>query len=66
MSNDDLPASLSNPARNALHAAGIRTLEQVARHTEHELLRLHGFGPKAIVLLRPALEQRGLGFRRDG
>ncbi len=65
VSTDDLPTSLSNPARDALHGAGIRTLEQVARHSERELLRLHGFGPKSIVLLKPALQRRGLDFRLD-
>ncbi|MFC4600760.1 hypothetical protein [Cohnella hongkongensis] len=58
-----LPAGLSRPAQQALEAAGIRSLEEAARRTEGELLKLHGFGPASIRLLRPALEERGLAFK---
>jgi hypothetical protein len=58
----DLPRELSNPARNALTAAGIRRLDQVAAHTEAELLKLHGVGPKTIPVLRAALAAQGLAF----
>ena len=43
-------------------------LEQLARVTEKELLRLHGLGPKGVAVLRDALDRRGLTFacRADG
>lgn len=58
----DLPAGLSNPARRALIAAGCARLDQVAQLSEKEILRLHGVGPSAIKVLRPALDARGLTF----
>jgi hypothetical protein len=60
--DSDLPRELSNPARNALTAAGIRHLDQVAAHTEAEILKLHGVGPKTIPVLRAALAAKGLSF----
>lgn len=63
MTADDLP-EISSPALAALHAAGIRTLDDMAHYTERELLQMHGVGPKAIRLLRPALAACGLDFRR--
>ncbi|MEU7583215.1 luciferase family protein [Streptomyces sp. NPDC041068] len=61
----DLPAGIGRPATRALFGAGLTTLEQVARHTESELLALHGVGPKAVRILSETLEQRGLSPRRD-
>ncbi len=58
----DLPEKLANPVRNALTAAGIVRLDQVATYTEKQLLRLHGVGPKGIEQLRVALAERGLSF----
>ena len=57
-----LPA-VGRPAAAALGLAGITTLEEVAKHTEAELLDLHGVGPKAVRTLREALVASGLGFR---
>lgn len=58
----DFPAGVSQPALRALHGAGIQRLEQLAAFSEAELLKLHGMGPKALGLLRQALEARGLQF----
>lgn len=52
------------PATRALRAAGITTLEEVARMTEADLAALHGVGPMAIDRLRDALAARGLSFAR--
>ncbi|MFB9278391.1 helix-hairpin-helix domain-containing protein [Cohnella cellulosilytica] len=57
-----LPEGLPRPTLRALAAAGITTLEEIAERSEAELLKLHGFGPKSIRLLRPALEEIGLSF----
>ncbi len=58
----DLPAGLAQPARRALSAAGYTRLEQLTTVTEPELLELHGMGPKALGVLRAALQARGLSF----
>ncbi|MEK4039862.1 MULTISPECIES: DNA-binding protein [Paenibacillus] len=58
----DLPGGLSKPALRALHGAGYVQLQQFSKLTEAELLQLHGLGPKAIVLLRSALAEKGLTF----
>jgi predicted flap endonuclease-1-like 5' DNA nuclease len=57
-----LPA-IGRPAAAALGLAGITTLDEVARHTEEELLALHGVGPKAVRILREALAAGGQGLR---
>ena len=59
---DDLPAGLGRPALRALTAAGYTRLEQFTKVTEADLLRLHGMGPKALGLIRSALEARGLSL----
>ncbi len=58
----DLPAAIGQPATRALYNAGIQRLEQLSAYTETELLKLHGVGPKALGVLRQALEARGLQF----
>jgi len=58
----DLPQNLAQPARRALIGAGIAHLEQVAQHSEAELMKVHGMGPKALEQLRQALEAIGLTF----
>ena len=58
----DLPRAIGRPATRALLTAGITTLDDVAKHSEQELLALHGVGPRAIRLLSEALAERGLTF----
>lgn len=55
---------LSAPARRALETAGITTLSELAKHTEKEILKLHGMGPASMPVLRKALEERGLVFKQ--
>ncbi|MBP7694599.1 MAG: hypothetical protein KA764_21940 [Anaerolineales bacterium] len=59
---DGWPAGVASPARRALAAAGLTRLEQVARLSATELLKLHGLGPKAVRALRAALAERGLAL----
>ncbi|WP_182900571.1 DNA-binding protein [Microbispora sp. H10830] len=54
---------IGNPATRALAGAGYTRLEQLTRATEAELLALHGMGPKAMSVLRQAMEEHGLSFR---
>jgi hypothetical protein len=58
----DLP-KLPAPARRALLGAGYTRLEQLTEVSESEVIRLHGMGPKAMRVLRDALQERGLTFR---
>jgi hypothetical protein len=58
----DLPTGLGKPAQRALAGAGYVRLEQFTRVREAEVLELHGMGPKAMDVLRRALEARGLSF----
>ncbi|WP_245976715.1 DNA-directed RNA polymerase subunit alpha C-terminal domain-containing protein [Oceanobacillus arenosus] len=58
----NLPEKLSKPALRALEGAAISQLEQIAKHSESEILKLHGMGRKGIEQIRIALEARGLSF----
>jgi alpha-glucosidase len=57
-----LPRSIGQAALRVLTAAGVSTLEAVSGYTERELLDLHGMGPKAVRILREALDVEGLEF----
>lgn len=54
---------LSAPARRALISAGIDSLKKLGRHSEKDILALHGMGPSALPKLRAALKAQGLGFK---
>ena len=58
----DFPTGLSAPAKRALDGAGYVRLEQLSSVSESELKKLHGMGPKAINLLRSALNDKSLSF----
>jgi hypothetical protein len=51
----DLPKAIGRPATQGLANAGLTTLAQIARMSDAELGALHGVGPKAVRLLREAL-----------
>jgi len=59
------PPGVGGPALRALSSAGVRSMADLARWTEGDLARLHGMGPKALGVLRDALEASGRSFRRD-
>lgn len=52
------------PARRALQNAGIESVEQLARWTENDLLKLHGIGPTTIPKLKDALKKKGYSFAK--
>lgn len=58
------PAGLSGPALRALDAVGARSMDDLSRWTEAELLALHGMGPKVVRILRDALAASGRRFRQ--
>jgi DNA-directed RNA polymerase alpha subunit len=55
---------LAAPARRALENNKIKTLLQLSKHTEKEILALHGMGKSAIPKLKKALEEKGLSFKK--
>ncbi|MDX2182806.1 MAG: helix-hairpin-helix domain-containing protein [Gemmatimonadaceae bacterium] len=60
---DAFPAGMSGPALRALSRAGIRSVAQLAQHSESAIAALHGMGPKGVRLLKEALTQQGRRFR---
>jgi hypothetical protein len=64
MTDDSLP-KIGAPATRALASVGVTRLSQLAEHRADDLLALHGFGPRAVGLLRVALAERGITFRDD-
>lgn len=53
------------PALRALTGAGYTRLEQLTHATEAKIAKLHGMGPKALRVLREALEEKGLKFESE-
>jgi uncharacterized protein YdhG (YjbR/CyaY superfamily) len=61
----DIFSGLSAPARRALQNNGITTLAGLAKHTESEILSLHGIGKTAIPVLQKALQEKRLKFQKE-
>jgi DNA-directed RNA polymerase alpha subunit len=55
---------IGQPAARALASIGIYSLKQLTEVTEIELMELHGFGPKALRLLKEALLKAHLDFKK--
>ncbi|WP_293694529.1 hypothetical protein [uncultured Agrococcus sp.] len=47
----DLP-KIGRPAASALREINVTTMKRVSQMSDEELLALHGFGPKALRILR--------------
>lgn len=56
----NFPKRLASPARRALEQAGYTELEQLSNVSDAELLKLHGFGPNALLMLKEELKGVGL------
>jgi predicted RecB family nuclease len=61
----DFLSVLAAPARRALENAGIKTLKQLAKFSEKEILALHGMGPGSIPKLKAELKKKRLTFRKS-
>ena len=55
---------LSAPARRAMENKGIKTVEKLATYTEKEVLGLHGLGKASLPILKKALEENKLSFKK--
>ncbi|WP_273208550.1 RNA polymerase alpha subunit C-terminal domain-containing protein [Runella zeae] len=51
------------PARRALERENIKSLEDLTKWTEKEIINLHGMGPSTIPKLKKALSENGLSFK---
>ncbi len=61
----DFLTGLSAPARRALQNNGIKTIKDLSKHTEEQVLQLHGIGKTAIPTLQKALKEKGLSFKKE-
>ncbi len=57
------PATISAPAKRALENNGIKSLEQLSKHSEAEILKFHGIGKTTIPILQKALKEKELSFK---
>jgi predicted RecB family nuclease len=51
------------PARRALERENIKTLEELAKWSEKEILNLYGMGQSTIPKLKTLLTENGLSFK---
>lgn len=56
---------LSKPAHRALKNQGIESIDQLTGYSEKDLLSLHGFGPKALGILKTVLQENGLILKEE-
>ena len=61
---DGFLATLSAPARRALLNKKIDTIKKLTLYSEKEISELHGVGPTAIYILRLALKEQKLSFKK--
>lgn len=59
----DFP-KISRPAQRALLSVRVTRLKQLTKFREAEIAALHGMGPKGIRILKQALAEAGLAFRK--
>ncbi|MFN7160746.1 MAG: DNA-binding protein [Candidatus Gracilibacteria bacterium] len=63
MSQTPIP-KVSKPANRVLLEIGITTLEQLSEYSEKDLLALHGMGPKGIQILKEAMKEKNISFKK--
>lgn len=62
INNELTQLKIGQPAARALASIKVTRLSDLTHCSEKELLALHGFGPKALSLLKEALEKEGLSL----
>jgi len=60
---DSFLALIGAPARRSLERENIKTLEELSKWSEKEIIKLHGMGPSTIPKLKKALNDNGLSFK---
>lgn len=58
----NFPREIGRPALGALTHAGYTRMEQLTEVRAADIQKLHGIGPKAIRILREALQAQGQSF----
>jgi hypothetical protein len=56
---------IGQPACRALASIQVTCLKDLLNMTERQLLSLHGFGPRALLILKDALQDEGLSLKID-
>lgn len=56
-------ADMASPVRGALEHLGIKTINQLSKYTEKEILNIHGIGPSSMPLFKDKLKKAGLSFK---
>lgn len=51
------------PAFRALDTLGIEKLEDLTAYSDKDLLALHGFGPRALRIIKERLEEMGMKLK---
>jgi hypothetical protein len=64
-STDGPFSTLGAPARRALENNGIKTIAELTKFSEKEILKFHGLGPSTMPLLRKLLKEKKLSFRKN-
>ncbi len=59
----DFLAELSGPAKRAMESNGIKTVKQLSKLSEKEVLAMHGIGKTSIPKLKKLLQNEGLTFK---
>ncbi len=62
---DSFLSLISAPARRALERENIKTLQDLCKWTEEELLQLHGLGPSSIPKLKHVLAANNLLLKKQ-
>ncbi len=62
---DGFLALIGAPARRALERENIKTLDDLAKYSEREILSLHGMGKTTIPKLQKLLTENGLTFKTE-
>ncbi len=60
-----LPEKMSQPALRALESIQVKHLEDLSTCTEKQLLGLHGFGPSGMRVLKAAMAEKGIQFKKS-
>lgn len=61
---DSFLSLIGAPARRALERENIKTLDDLAKYSEKEILSLHGMGKSTIPKLQKLLAENRLKFRK--
>jgi len=56
---------IGQPASRALASIQVTCLSDLLNKTEKQLLSLHGFGPRALRILKEALQKDGLSLMKN-